>query len=192
MNKEIVVYILILALIFFGLVFMWYKGKKKWVLNTIYILMLTAEGLLGNKKGQDKLGIVLTKYRGEIEKLPKLLKSIVLYLFPENKIKDYVNYYVPKLNMMFREKYDIENDYILKLKKLAFKEGKELMLNKALKSSHGKDKELVSNISLLDISDEINIEIDEKDRGYIKGFTELETNFKKANLKAGIQGLYKF
>lgn len=186
MNKKIVIY-LIITTVFLGTLFlMWCKGKKEEVLNIIYTLMISAEGLLGTKEGKAKLENVLKSYREKVEKLPKFTKLFVQLIFPEEKIRTYIKTFLPKINEAFRKKYKLEEDYIIKVKKLAFKEGKKLVINKI------EEKGLGEKISLLSIDKESNINIKGEKRGVIKGFAELETDFRKANLKAGVEALYTF
>lgn len=189
--NEILIYVIIAGVIGV-LALLWFKGKKKWVLQTIYTLMVTAEGLLGSDAGQAKLDIVMDSYSKKVERLPFLPRWIIEKFFPAERLEAYINKFLPAINDMFREKYSLEENFIDSIIEKSAKAGKNFILNKALNADFNGDGELVDDVTLIDISDETDIMVEKEKRGFVKGYAELNTDFKKAQLKAGVQAAYTF
>lgn len=187
--KEMIGILILLAVFFSILAALWYKGKKALVKEILLRAMTIAEIVLGSKKGQEKLGIVLDQTVYKISTWGRISGWLASIIFTKENLKKMIETFVPKINSQFSTVKEIHNDEIEEKVKAAVNfgitKGTELLINESKNFDVGGVKELTHESQLLGIAEKLNLEA--KDKGFVGAYAEFKTDFEKEKeLRAGI------
>jgi hypothetical protein len=164
MGKELLVYVVILAIFIIALGVLWYKDKKNLVKEILLRAMTIAEVALGSKKGQEKLAIALEQAVFKISTWGKISGWIAGLIFTRENLKNMIEALVPKINQDY--KMVIETQKEIEEKKV--KEGVEIAINylveKAIPLDFEGNQEIIHNNQLIQLAEELKIEA--KDKGF--------------------------